>query len=177
MGEPEIGQNPESRLKPDRFSFAFRNAGFTRGGRGILLDIDLDIPENSTTAIVGASGAGKTTLVRLIARYLDLSSGELYLGDHNIQDFVLEEVLGNIAFISQDVFLFNDSVLENIKMGRDDVSIEDVTAAAKAANAHRFIVALPDGYESPVGENGSALSGGERQRLSLARALLRDTRF
>ena len=175
MEEAEIGQHIESRLKPDRFSFAFRNVGFAQGGREILSGIDLNIPENSTTAIVGASGAGKTTLVRLIARYLDVSSGELYLGDHNIQNFVLDEVLEKIAFISQEVFLFNDSVLENIRMGREDVSLEDVIAAAKAANAHKFISILPDGYESPVGENGSALSGGERQRLSLARALLRDT--
>lgn len=175
MCEPEIGQNLESRLKPDCFSFTFRSAGFVQGGREILSGINLDIPENSTTAIVGGSGAGKTTLVRLIARYLDVSSGELYLGSKNIQDFVLEEVLAKVAFISQDVFLFNDSILENIRMGRENVSPEDVIDAAKAANAHRFITGLPDGYESQVGENGSALSGGERQRLSLARALLRDT--
>jgi ABC-type multidrug transport system, ATPase and permease components len=126
------------------------------------------------TAIVGPSGAGKTTIARLATRLLDCDQGEVTLGGLNIQHWPLEELFKQISMVSQNVYLFNGTVMENLLLGRPDANIEQVIAATQAACAHEFILSLPQGYDTQIGENGTRLSGGERQRLSIARALLRD---
>lgn len=174
LKEPEIEQTFLDQGVPENFNMRFCDVSLFQNSRQLLSDINLEIPAGKVTAIVGPSGAGKTSLVRLMARHWDASGGRILLGEQDIRDYALEVVLGNIALISQDVFLFNASVLENIKAGQQDASLEEVKAAARAANADQFIEAMPEGYNSVVGENGKQLSGGERQRLSLARALLRN---
>jgi ATP-binding cassette subfamily B protein len=175
LSENEIVQEETAGLAPKDFAIAFRNVGLEQGGRAILSEVSFDIAENTITAIVGPSGAGKTSVIRLLARYYDATHGEVSIGGRNVRDYALETVLENIAVISQDVFLFDETIAANIRVGRKDATEGELRAAAIAANADEFISALPQGYDTPVGGNGVRLSGGERQRISLARALLRDT--
>ncbi len=140
----------------------------------VLKQVDLCIPENALTALVGPSGSGKTTLTRLIARFWDVDSGEIRIGGKNIKAYPTDHLMANISMVFQDVYLFNDTMYNNIRIGRPDANRKEIIAAAKTARCHDFITALPDGYETMVGESGSTLSGGEKQRLSIARALLKD---
>ena len=140
----------------------------------VLKKIDLRIPGNALTALVGPSGSGKTTLTRLIARFWDVDSGEIRIGGKDIKSYTTDHLLANISMVFQDVYLFNDTIYNNIRIGRTDASREEIIAAARTARCHDFIAALPDGYETMVGESGSTLSGGEKQRLSIARALLKN---
>lgn len=139
-----------------------------------LQEVTFNTLPHGLTAIVGPSGAGKTTIARLATRLLDCDRGEITLGGLNIQHWPIEELFKQISMVSQNVYLFNGTVLENLLLGRPDANIDQVIAATKAACAHEFILSLPQGYDTPIGENGTRLSGGERQRLSIARALLRD---
>lgn len=140
----------------------------------VLHHIHLTFPEKSVTALVGPSGSGKSTITRLIARFWDVTSGEIRMGGIPIQNIPSKALMGNISMVFQDVYLFHDTIEENIRMGRADATHGEVIEAAKKAACHDFIMALPEGYQTMVGEGGSTLSGGEKQRISIARALLKD---
>jgi ATP-binding cassette subfamily B protein len=142
--------------------------------RPIIRHLSLRIPAGETAAIVGATGSGKTTLVKLLLRFYDVQSGCICLDGHDIRTVRLADLRGAIGFVSQDVFLFHGTVRENISYGSFDATLDEIVAAAKIAEAHDFILALPDGYDTIVGERGQKLSGGQRQRISLARAVLKD---
>ncbi|MFC5381606.1 ABC transporter ATP-binding protein [Aquipuribacter nitratireducens] len=143
-------------------------------GPDVLRGLDLEVPPGEVHAVVGPTGAGKSTLLRLVLRFQDPRSGQVLLDGVDVRELSWEALRGSIGYVSQDVFLFRGSVRDNIAYGRPDASDEAVVAAARAAEAHDFVEALPDGYATVVGERGATLSGGQRQRLALARALLRD---
>jgi ATP-binding cassette subfamily B protein len=140
----------------------------------IINNLSLHIQAGQTAAIVGATGAGKTTLMKLLLRFYDVSSGHLRLDGHDLRDLQLHDLRQAIGFVSQDVFLFHGTVLENISYGSFDAPMDKIIEAAQLAEAHEFIMALPQGYETIVGERGQKLSGGQRQRISIARAILKD---
>jgi ATP-binding cassette subfamily B protein len=153
--------------------FSQVNFGYNEG-ENVLEDINLEIPAHQVVALVGPTGVGKSTLVSLIPRFYDVDCGSISLDRHDIRDLKLENLRQQISIVLQDVYLFYGSVRENILFGRPDASEKDVIAAAKAANAHEFILSLPEGYETMVGERGVKLSGGQKQRISIARAVLKD---
>ncbi|MEI7847874.1 MAG: ABC transporter ATP-binding protein [Chloroflexota bacterium] len=140
----------------------------------VLENVNLEIPARSVVALVGPTGVGKSTLVSLIPRFYDISSGTITLDGHNIQDYTLDSLRQQISIVLQDVFLFYGTIRENILFGRPDASEGEVIAAAKTANAHDFIEQMPDGYDTMIGERGVKLSGGQKQRISIARAVLKD---
>jgi len=140
----------------------------------VLRDIDLHVPAGTVCALVGESGGGKTTMFNLIERFYEPQSGKITINRTDIKKYTLKSLRQNIAEVSQDVFLFNDTIEENIKYGRPDATHDEVIAAARAANAHDFIMEFPDGYNSPVGEGGGLLSGGQKQRIAIARAILKN---
>lgn len=148
-----------------------------RDGEPVLNDLDIVFPAGKMTALVGASGGGKSTVMNLIMRLYDPDSGRVLFDGQDIKQATLHSLRERIAYVSQDTFLFDASVMHNIRLGRQNATDEEVIAAAKAANAHAFIAALPEGYETNVGENGVLLSGGQRQRISIARAMLRDSQI
>ena len=143
-------------------------------GREIIKDLTLDAPAGNTIAIVGATGAGKSTVIKLLLRYYDVTAGRVRLDGHDLRDLKLEDIRQAIGLVSQDVFLFHGTVRQNIAYGSFEAADESVIAAAKIAEAHEFIMELPQGYDTIVGERGQKLSGGQRQRLSIARAVLKD---
>jgi len=156
-------------------AISFRAVSFHYNeGETVLDGIALDIPAQHRVALVGPTGVGKSTLVSLIPRFYDVSAGSITLDGHDIRSLTLESLRRQISIVLQDVFLFHGTVRENILFGRPDASEEEVIAAAKVANAHAFISALPDGYDTLIGERGVKLSGGQKQRLSIARAVLKD---
>jgi len=140
----------------------------------VLSDINLEVKAGQVVALVGRSGAGKSSLANLVPRFMDVSQGRVLLDGHDVRDLTQKSLREHIALVTQDVILFNDTVLNNIAYGHTDIDRERVEEIAKAANAHEFIMRLPQGYDTMVGERGVILSGGQRQRLSLARALLKD---
>lgn len=142
--------------------------------RPVIKNVSLMIPAGQTIALVGATGSGKSTLVKLLLRFYDVQSGRICLDGHDIRDLKLADLRNAIGLVSQDVFLFHGTVRENIAYGTFDASLEEIIAAAQVAEAHEFIMALPQGYDTIVGERGQKLSGGQRQRLSIARAVLKD---
>ena len=150
------------------------NIRFSYDNRRVLDNVTCVIKEKEMTAIVGASGSGKTTLCNLIARFWDVNSGEIKIGGNNIKDYTVENLMNNISMVFQDVYLFEDTIENNIKFGNQNATREDVIDAAKKAQCHDFIVSLPQGYDTIVGEGGGHLSGGEKQRISIARAMLKD---
>ncbi|GBR74542.1 multidrug transport system ATPase and permease components IrtB [Candidatus Termititenax aidoneus] len=170
--EPLLG-GAENIVLPD-YNIELRNVSFAYHNQDVLKNINLQIPQNGVTALVGPSGSGKTTVSRLIARFWDVRSGEILIGGQNIRNIDPERLLHYTSFVFQDVVLFNDTALNNIRIGRQDASDAQVRAAAKMARCDEFIRALPQGYATIIGENGCTLSGGERQRISIARALLKD---
>lgn len=154
---------------------AFKNVHFSYDGKAeTIKGISFQIPERKFVALVGSSGSGKTTIARLLARFWDVSEGEISIGGVPITAMTQEHLLSKISMVFQDVYLFRDTIAENIRLGRPDATQEEIIAAAKAAACHDFITALPDGYDTMVGEGGSTLSGGEKQRISIARAILSD---
>lgn len=161
-------------IKPTSYDIEFKDVSFGYDDRTILHDLNFTIPQNTTNAIVGPSGGGKTTLCNLIARFYDVNSGTITLGGTDIRAFTCDSLLRNISMVFQNVYLFRDTIKNNIKFGRPDAADEQIIAAAKAARCHDFIMALPDGYDTVIGEGGSSLSGGEKQRISIARAMLKD---
>ncbi|MCA9961992.1 MAG: ATP-binding cassette domain-containing protein, partial [Anaerolineales bacterium] len=165
------------RFEDVSFEYAYTGNGRSANGNlapRVIHNLSLDIPAGDTVAIVGSTGSGKTTLVKLLLRFYDVQKGRITLDDVNIRDLRLNDLRRAIGFVSQDVFLFHGTVRENIAYGTFDAPLEDIVAAAKTAEAHEFIMQLPDGYETIVGERGQKLSGGQRQRLSIARAVLKD---
>lgn len=161
-------------IKPTSYDIEFKDVSFGYDDRMVLHDLNFTIPQNATTAIVGPSGGGKTTLCNLIARFYDVNSGTITLGGTDIRIFTCDSRLRNISMVFQNVYLFRDTIKNNIKFGSPDAADEQIIAAAKAARCHDFIMALPDGYDTVIGEGGSSLSGGEKQRISIARAMLKD---
>lgn len=158
----------------DDDTIELKNVSFGYDSRKIIDKVSFKIPKNSSTAIVGYSGSGKTTLCNLIARFWDVDEGEILLGGKNIKSYKADDLLSQMSMVFQNVYLFNDTIANNIKFGKPDASQAQVEAAAKKACCHDFIMALPDGYETVIGEGGATLSGGERQRISIARAILKD---
>ena len=161
-------------IKPENHDIELRHVSFSYDKRKIIDDVSLFIPQKTTTAIVGPSGGGKSTLCNLIARFWDVDSGEITLGGVNVKDYSMNSLMENFAFVFQTVYLFADTIENNIKFGRQDASREEVVEAAKKACCHDFIMKLPDGYDTVIGEGGASLSGGERQRISIARAIMKD---
>lgn len=139
-----------------------------------MQNISFSIPQGSTTAIVGPSGSGKTTICNLIARFYDVDSGEVTVGGEDVRNMTCDCLLRNISMVFQKVYLFHDTIENNIRFGNPSATQEEIIEAAKKARCHDFIMALPDGYETVIGEGGSTLSGGEKQRISIARAILKN---
>lgn len=162
-------------LNPENHDIEVKNIEFSYDKRKIIDGISLSIPEKTTTAIVGPSGGGKTTLCNLIARFWDVDSGEITLGGTNVKDYSMNSLMNNFSFVFQNVYLFADTIENNIKFGRPEATHEGVVEAAKKACCHDFISKLPDGYNTVIGEGGATLSGGEKQRISIARAIMKDS--
>lgn len=159
---------------PAHHDIELKDVTFSYEEKPIIRNLSLTIPENRLTAIVGPSGSGKTTLAKLIARFWDVDSGQIRLGGTDLRSMNYDSLLRNFSFVFQNVYLFHDTIANNIRFGCPDASMEDVIAAAKKACCHDFISALPGGYDTIIGEGGSSLSGGEKQRISIARAMLKD---
>jgi ATP-binding cassette subfamily B protein len=172
MSEPEM---PGSGQYGGDMALSFRNVGFAyvSGGEPALKNISFAIPKGKLTAIVGPSGSGKSTILRLLARFWDATDGEILCGGTTLNCLDPESWQENISMVLQDVYLFHETIRENILFGRRDATEEEMTEAAKKAGCHCFIMALPEGYDTIVGEGGSTLSGGEKQRISIARAFLK----
>jgi subfamily B ATP-binding cassette protein MsbA len=178
--EDDVREKPNAKPLPafskgivfERATFSYEGNG--DGGREILRDIDLEVKAGEVLAIVGSSGAGKSTLVHLIPRFFDLTSGRLLVDGRDIRDVTLGSLRAQIGIVTQETVLFNDTVRNNIAYGQPHVSKKQVEAAAKAALAHDFILEMPDGYDTVIGERGLRLSGGERQRIAIARAILKN---
>ncbi len=158
----------------DNFDIACKNVKFAYGDKYVIDDISFTINEGDRVAIVGPSGSGKTTIVNLLARFYDVNEGAIEIGGKNIRDYEVDALLKHLSLVFQDVYLFNDTIKNNIKFANPNATDEEVNTAAKRAMCHDFIVKMPNGYDTLVGEGGSTLSGGEKQRVSIARALLKD---
>ncbi len=166
----ETGENSES----SGFDIRCENVSFSYEKRKVIDNLSLEIKEKTTTAIVGPSGGGKTTICRLIARFWDVDEGRITLGGRDIRDYKPDDLLGHFSMVFQNVYLFNDTIANNIKFGKPDATEEEVREAARKACCADFIEALPQGYDTVIGEGGATISGGEKQRISIARALLKD---
>lgn len=163
-GEEEVNQ----------FDISYENVSFAYDSTPVLKKISFNIPERTTTALVGLSGSGKTTVINLLGRFWDAQQGKIKIGGKEIQNLSYEYLLRNLSFVFQDVMLFQDSILNNIRIGRPSACLDEIVEAAKKAGCHDFIMKLPDGYDTVPGEDGSTLSGGEKQRIAIARALIKD---
>ncbi|QOR34646.1 ABC transporter ATP-binding protein [Clostridium sp. 'deep sea'] len=161
-------------IKLNNFNIEFKDVSFAYEDKNVLKNINFEIPEHSMTALVGASGCGKTTIANLVARFWDVQKGEVLVGGINVKEMTCDSLLKNISMVFQEVYLFNDTILNNIKIGKPDATEKEVIEAAKKARCHDFITELKNGYDTMIGEGGSTLSGGEKQRISIARAILKD---
>ena len=161
-------------LTPERRDLHAENIEFSYDQKPIINGITLDIPEKTTTAIVGPSGGGKTTLCHLLSRFWDVDEGNVLLGGHDVREYDMDSLMQNFSFVFQNVYLFHDTIANNIRFGQPDAPMDKVITAAKKARCHDFVLKLPQGYETVIGEAGGTLSGGERQRLSIARAMMKD---
>ena len=173
MQVPEMDIEGEN-VVPENFELRAEHIDFAYGAKKIIDDVSLVIPQNTTTAIVGPSGSGKTTLCHLLSRFWDVDSGKVTLGGRDVREYSLDALMQNFSFVFQNVCLFQDTIANNIRFGKPEASMDEVMAAAKKARCHEFIMALPQGYDTVIGESGETLSGGERQRLSIARAMMKD---
>ena len=174
--EPDIADRPGAiaPLHP-KWDIDFQNVSFAyNSGEAVLRDVDFKVMEGEVVALVGPTGAGKSTVANLIPRFYDPDEGRVKVGGVDVRELPLKYLRSGVAMVMQDVFLFNDTVRKNLLIGRPDASPEEVVEAASAANAHDFIMGMPKGYETIIGERGIRLSGGEKQRLSIARAILKD---
>ena len=161
-------------IEPKSSRIELRDVSFSYGNKKIIDQISLTIPEKTTTALVGPSGSGKTTLCNLIARFWDVDQGSISLDGHDVKEYSYDSLIRNFSFVFQSVYLFEDTIANNIRFGKPEASQEEVIEAAKKASCHDFILSLPDGYDTKIGEGGASLSGGERQRISIARAIIKD---
>ncbi|CCY59680.1 aBC transporter permease/ATP-binding protein [Clostridium sp. CAG:632] len=158
----------------EHYDIEFRNVDFGYDTRQILKDVSFRIPERTSTAIVGPSGSGKSTICNLLARFYDVNAGSIVVGGHDVRELTCDSLLTNISMVFQNVYLFHDTIRANICFGKPDATEEEMIEVAKRARCHDFIMALPDGYDTVIGEGGGTLSGGEKQRISIARAMLKD---
>ena len=161
-------------LSPEREDITLSHVSFSYDSKPIVQDVSLTIPEKTTVAIVGPSGSGKTTLCNLMARFWDVQSGSVCLGGRDVREYSYDSLIRNFSFVFQRTYLFSDTIANNIRFGKPDASMEEVKAAAKKARCYDFIMGLPDGFDTIIGEGGATLSGGERQRISIARAIMKD---
>ena len=161
-------------IAPKSRDIELKNVGFSYDKKKIIDGVSLIIPEHTTTAIVGPSGGGKTTLCHLMARFWDVQEGEVLLGGKNVKEYGFDSLMRNFSFVFQNVYLFEDTIANNIRFGEPEASMDRVIEAAKKARCHDFITALSDGYDTVIGEGGANLSGGEKQRISIARAIMKD---
>lgn len=174
LAEPVLPE-AQTAVTPGAPAVVFDNVSFGyRPTEPVVSDITFRVPAGTTTAIVGPSGAGKTTLLRLVARFYDIDSGRVDVGEHDVREQPSETLLNQLSLVFQNVYLFNQSVADNIRIGKLDATDDEVRRAAEAARVDEIVDRLPDGWDSMVGEGGASLSGGERQRVSIARALLKD---
>ena len=174
MNEPEMGGNREA---PESGDITLEHVSFGYQDKEILHDISVTLPKNSLTALVGPSGSGKSTLMKLCARFYDPQQGRILFNGIPMTEIEPESLMRHISMVFQDVYLFQDTIRNNIRFGKADATDEEIIAAAKKACCHDFIMRLPQGYNTPVGEGGCTLSGGEKQRLSIARAILKDAQI
>lgn len=161
-------------LIPRTYTIKGEHVTFRYENKKVIDDVSFEIPQGTTTAIVGPSGGGKTTLTNLMSRFWDVDSGHITLGETDVREYTLDSLLANFSMVFQNVYLFNDTIANNIRFGKPDATMEEVETAAKKACCHDFISALPHGYDTMIGEGGATISGGEKQRISIARALLKD---
>lgn len=176
--EEEVKDTPGAKplvLKEGKVEF--RNVSFAYRDKEVLHNISFVVPGGHTVALVGPSGAGKTTILQLLLRFYDPQVGDILIDDQNIREVTQHSLRKHMAVVTQETFLFNRTILDNIKYGRPDATMEEVIEASKSANAHDFIMELPNGYYTEIGERGVRLSGGQRQRIAIARALLADPRI
>ncbi|EMB47372.1 MULTISPECIES: ABC transporter ATP-binding protein [Treponema] len=173
LNTPQMDISGET-IEPAVRDIVAQDIAFSYEKRKIIDGISLNIPEKTTTAIVGPSGGGKTTLVNLLARFWDVDGGSVMLGGRNVKDYDMDSLMANFSFVFQSVYLFHDTIANNIRFGQPGAPMEDVIAAAKKACCHDFISSLPQGYDTVVGEGGASLSGGEKQRISIARAMMKN---
>ena len=173
---PEMDQRGTA-IRPESHEIVFDHVNFSYGSRPILKDVSLIIPDRTTTAIVGPSGSGKTTLCNLIARFWDVQEGSITIGGHDVKEFTCDSLLKNMSMVFQNVYLFKDTIENNIKFGCPEASHEQVVEAAKKARCHDFISLLPEGYNTMIGEGGSTLSGGEKQRVAIGSAIASDKKI
>jgi len=174
--EPQIKDHLESYPLPAiKGQVRFENVYFSYNeSRPVLYDVNFEVKPGENVALVGLSGAGKTTIINLLSRFYDLTSGRILIDGIDIREVTLASLRSRIGLVTQDLILFNDSVRNNISYGHEDISLDEVIEAAKAAKAHDFITEFPQGYDTQIGERGKLLSGGQRQRLAIARAVLKD---
>lgn len=170
---PEMDEKGKAQ-HPKAHDISFEHVDFSYDRKPILKDVSITIPDKTTTAIVGPSGSGKTTLCNLIARFWEVDGGVVRIGGIEVKDYTLESLMDQVSMVFQKVYLFADTIENNIKFGRPEATHEQVVEAAKKACCHEFIESLPDGYNTVIGEGGATLSGGEKQRISIARAMLKD---
>lgn len=162
-------------ITPGQCDMELSGVDFSYDKKKIIDGVSIHIPEKTTTAIVGPSGGGKTTLCHLIARFWDVDKGSVSLGGRNVKEYSMDSLMKNFSFVFQNVYLFQDTIANNIRFGQEEAPMEKVIEAAKKACCHDFIMALPDGYDTVIGEGGATLSGGEKQRISIARAIMKDS--
>ena len=165
----------ENPIIDDDKSISIKDISFSYENRKIIDGISLRIPLGTSTAFVGSSGSGKTTLCHLISRFWDVDEGAVYLNGKNIKDYKYDDLMKNFSFVFQNVYLFKDTIANNIAFGQNNAPREKIIEAAKKACCHDFIMNLPDGYDTVIGEGGASLSGGEKQRISIARAIMKDS--
>ncbi len=177
MRERELEDKSNSPLKAEKMDINFKDVSFAYEKKEVLQNVNLTIKDKTFTALVGKSGSGKTTIVNLLARFWDIKKGEILIDGINIKDMSFEALLSDISMVFQSVYLFNDTIYNNIAFGSTDASRDDVISAAKKARCHDFIMSLENGYDTIIAESGSTLSGGERQRISIARAILKDAKL
>ena len=166
-----------TKVSMNQSKIEIKNVDFSYDTNELFQNLNVSFPDKKTTAIVGGSGSGKTTLCNLIARFWDVDKGEVSIDGTDIKDYQYDELLSNFTFVFQDVYLFDDTIKNNIKFGKPDATDEEVIKVAKLARCHDFIMELPNGYDTKLQEGGSNLSGGERQRISIARAMLKPSKI
>ena len=174
MNEPEMKGERQSPVAGD---IRFEHVSFAYQGKEVLHDITVTLPKNSLTALVGPSGSGKSTVMKLCARFYDPQKGRILFNGVPMNEINPESLMSHISMVFQDVYLFQDTIRNNIRFGKTDATEEEIIAAAKKACCHDFIMRLPKGYDTLVGEGGCTLSGGEKQRISIARAMLKDAQI
>lgn len=169
----DMDQNCKDKIL-NNFNIKFKDVKFSYDNNEVIKGVNFSVPEKTSLAIVGASGSGKSTLCSLLTKFYNIDSGEILIGNENIKCLTSESVLKNITVVFQNVYLFKDTIKNNIKFGKQNASDEEIINAAKKAKCHEFIMELENGYDIIIGEGGNTLSGGEKQRISIARAMLKN---